>query len=305
MQVDGIKFPYSLAVIGYGSAHFTQLGHRSSRDTRRDYMMIVDDPSAWHKENIKINPSHYPLFLRKNQILLDFIQPLGSETVHLFTPLEKLKYGVVAANVFLSDLVNWDTLFHAGRLHKPVSISINSSKSLNSHKVSECVALNRKFALQAALLMLPQRFSFRQMLREIVGLSYLGDPRFLTGIGEDPLKVDRIVAGQIDLLTSIYRPLLKSCHDVKNVGNIDGDCQFWQDVSAVAKLAILTNHPLKRAFRDPFLICKSNQMASETRRAIVSITRIPSIKQALKGVLTAGPTQALLYAFSKIKRSLT
>lgn len=36
--------------------------------------------------------------------------------------LQNIKYGVVSVDTLCNDLLNWETMYLSGRLHKPVSI---------------------------------------------------------------------------------------------------------------------------------------------------------------------------------------
>lgn len=39
--------------------------------------------------------------------------------------LQIIKYGVISTEALIDDLMHWKTLYVAGRLHKPVSITIS------------------------------------------------------------------------------------------------------------------------------------------------------------------------------------
>lgn len=64
-----------------------------------------------------------------------------------------IKYGVVGADVLLRDLHAWDTLYIAGRLHKPVLHLIRDAE------LAAAAEANLAAALAAGLLLLPGRFS--------------------------------------------------------------------------------------------------------------------------------------------------
>ena len=121
-----------------------------------------------------------------------------------------IKYGVVKLDTLQRDLLSWDSLYIAGRLHKPVTIltpsSSPSSSSLPSSAAAAAAAaaasatvaaaqrLNLESALRVGLLLVEEeRFSLRQLLRVVCGLSYEGDVRI--GLAEDSSKVERIVQG--------------------------------------------------------------------------------------------------------------
>ena len=87
------------------------------------------------------------------------------------------------------DLEEWETLYMAGRLQKPVKILRQDAKLALATKK------NLENAIRAALLMLPERFTEEDLYLTIAGLSYSGDFRML--VGENPHKVFNIVYAQM------------------------------------------------------------------------------------------------------------
>lgn len=113
-----------------------------------------------------------------------------------------IKYGVVSTQTFLSDLQNWNTFYWAGRFQKPV---IQISNSIIPSEIKNAMYINRLNAMKISLTMLPKSFTRDQLLQQIVGLSYKGDPR--VGIAEDPQKIQKIVQTQQAQLIQIYKPI--------------------------------------------------------------------------------------------------
>jgi translocator assembly and maintenance protein 41 len=120
----------------------------------------------------------------------------------------RIKYGVVALPTLLRDLRDWDALYVAGRMHKPVATLRADGR------VAAAAEGNLVSALACALLLLPvrgraraawhharaaparsrcdaccaqERFSERQLHATLCGLSYTGDVRM--AIAEDASKV--------------------------------------------------------------------------------------------------------------------
>lgn len=100
------------------------------------------------------------------------------------------------------DLLDWNWLYAAGRLQKAVVDVIPPTN------LSLCNALkeNRKSALGAALLQLPEVFTYEQLFTQIVSLSYNGD--FRMRFGEDRNKIKQIVNGTMEKLIDVYAPLI-------------------------------------------------------------------------------------------------
>ena len=69
------------------------------------------------------------------------------------TPVQRIKYGVVAAETLRSDLRNWDTCYISGRLHKPVQMLRADAPLMRAHES------NLQSALAAGILLLPPRFT--------------------------------------------------------------------------------------------------------------------------------------------------
>lgn len=98
-----------------------------------------------------------------------------------------IKYGVISSQRLKRDLIDWDDLYLAGRMHKPTHTLMYDAS------VTEHQCFNIQSALRVALLSLPHKFSLRELLHQICMLSYLGD--FRMRFAEDSKKVDRIVKG--------------------------------------------------------------------------------------------------------------
>jgi mitochondrial translocator assembly and maintenance protein 41 len=75
---------------------------------------------------------------------------------------------VIDATTALQDLLEWNSLYLAGRMHKPI-------KTLTSCQCFEAAAIqNCKSAVAAALLMLPEQFTRSDLVAKVCQLSYQG-----------------------------------------------------------------------------------------------------------------------------------
>jgi translocator assembly and maintenance protein 41 len=79
-----------------------------------------------------------------------------------------VKYGVVSMDRLLLDLHTWDTLYLAGRFQKPTLVLRNDSRFTISNQI------NLKYAVRAALCLLPKRFTKQDLYMTITGFSYAG-----------------------------------------------------------------------------------------------------------------------------------
>jgi translocator assembly and maintenance protein 41 len=107
---------------------------------------------------------------------------------------------VTTVDTLCSDLLNWDTLYLAGRMHKPIRIIKDDPRVRLTQQV------NLVSAARVALLTLPARFDRAALFHQIAGFSYAGDPRMHLP-AENRGKVANIVAAQTPQFAELYRPL--------------------------------------------------------------------------------------------------
>lgn len=232
-----------------------------------DVILVVDDPVQWHRENLRVNSSHYSLLGR-----LELLHRGLFFNTHV--PGERLtKYGVLSTSDFLVDLETWSSLYVAGRLHKPVEFL-----KTDSH-FDKALATNLESAVAASLVLLPSRFDELSLFMTIASLSYDGDVRFAIG-GENPRKVQNIVESRLARFRSYYKSTLQSyCDD----GTLSFDGEFVRRKDATRNIPV-KQRPLKEALR--------------------AIVRRSSLVQTVKGICTAGPYKSFLYAKAKRQKAL-
>ncbi|CAL4100612.1 unnamed protein product, partial [Meganyctiphanes norvegica] len=154
-----------------------------------DFILAVENPLEWHHQNLQLNSSHYsslrfggPEFITKMQdnwgakIYFNTLVPTNEGMI---------KYGVISRSNLITDLMDWDTLYIAGRLHKPVMIL---DKDRDDDELISALKINLYQAIHSALLMLPESFSEDQLYNVLAGLSYSGENKYLMGRGLDIWK---------------------------------------------------------------------------------------------------------------------
>ena len=122
------RFPGNMSLaFSYGSGIFPQNEYSPPSSNMLDFVFVVRDPLAWHKRNLEMNKQDYSGLMRfaGAKRIKNLMQNYGAFVYYnTGIPLEGrvIKYGVISEDNLVQDLVKWDTLYVAGRLHKPVHI---------------------------------------------------------------------------------------------------------------------------------------------------------------------------------------
>ncbi|KAL9185241.1 hypothetical protein ACHAXT_003018 [Thalassiosira profunda] len=218
---SGIDFSF-----GYGSGVLSQ--QQAGGPGMIDAILAVDDSQAWHAQNLHRHADHYSLLARTGgprfvawlqgnfgakiyfHPFVDIDIPLDEKTAH-----REIKYGVVATDDLISDLMHWDYLYLAGRMHKPIVPIGNIGEAARRDEIEEAQRANLRSAVSASLLLSEsadqQSFAIDHLYNTIASLSYTGDFRMKAG-AEDPDKVKKLVEtpGMRDLWDEKYVETLSS-----------------------------------------------------------------------------------------------
>lgn len=293
---------------GYGLGVFEQKGYTNASRPQIDMIHAVDNTMKFHSENIRQFGHHYS-FLKYFPSLRGHIQNAGAGVY--FNPYvtmrdhqEELiiKYGVVSMDTLLRDLVEWDSLYLAGRLQKPVAYLVDPSPEL---RVAN--QYNLTSAAVVGMLMLGQRkFLELEFYQSIVRISYLGDPRMRIG-GENPNKVANIVYKQVDLLRELYRPIVLGLMESNHLLVSEG--VFACNPAASKTLELVENLPLRfrsrllGAARVECLTSNHKMLAKHLKKTVKATVAGPALVQTLKGAFTAGLVKSVKYAWEKKRKS--
>ncbi|XP_063224067.1 phosphatidate cytidylyltransferase, mitochondrial [Bacillus rossius redtenbacheri] len=310
------KFTFCFA---YGSGVFKQLGSSDQSKNVIDIIFSVDNPSEWHRENIAKNRKHYSLLgWFGHEAVAKYQENWGAKVYfNTLVPIEKenavIKYGVISHSALVTDLLDWNDLYLAGRLHKPVEIIRNASYS----ELRSALQQNLHSVVHAALLLLPDAFTEKKFYETIAGISYFGDFRMI--FGEDKNKIENIVLPQIKAFWDLYAPVLNSMSDYVDVHHSDDGHQMcYQNFSPTARHYHLNQLPrtpqraVVRAWNKG-----SVKYRQDTEDALHSMAFDPdcgkmldscirdivwssSITQSLKGILTAGLLKSVKYSAKKV-----
>ena len=268
--VQSFNAPIEVA-IGYGSGVFEQAGYNVPHTEKPQIDMIlgVNNPEEFHRNNLIQNPNHYSMMKYLGSSKLSKFQDIGAGLYfNPFTEIlgHQVKYGIVSMDKLLKDLSQWDTFYLAGRLQKPVKF-LKHNKSVmywNQINLRNAATLAKHLTLKKNGLKSTDIKSIDefQFFKEITGLSYLGDIRYKLG-GENPNKINNIVTKNLDKFRYYYKPI-------------------WEDV------IVKGHHYLPQGYT-------YDNAEHLLRNRIAKSSTI----QTAKGILTAGATKSIKYAWKK------
>ena len=198
-----------------------------------DFIFGVSYTQHWHSLNLQQHRDHYSALGSLGSYAVSTVQDSFGAGVY-FNPYVTvngtlIKYGVVNLDTLCKDLSEWNTLYIAGRLQKPVKILRDNPSVRLANQV------NLLSAVRTALLLLPENFTEHELYSMIAGISYMGDPRMTVG-GDDPRKVNNIVSNQLSTFRRLYAPLIDN---LPNITFNDPQCSnpdWIEDASINANL---------------------------------------------------------------------
>lgn len=288
---------------GYGSGVFSQTIDEK-HEGMLDMILVVDDASEFHKRNLEKHSDHYAPWLRySGSEMVDRMQRrfLFKDAQVLFhvvdTPV-KMKYGIVHQDDLLRDLTQWESLYLAGRLHKPtLPITRNPPDEL-----IDAQNRNLKSAIAAALLLLPpaqgdesDTIDWPTFYSQVASLSYAGDFRMKVG-GEDPKKISKLVEapGQMKRFQSMYQPILKNLEG-NGILSQSSSSLSWngRDLSARKHLVHLLPPNINH-----------DKDIDNLANILANIVAPAARNQSLKGVFTLGFRKSIKYATAKLSKGL-
>lgn len=314
----------------YGSGVFSQGKASDAKKPQIDLIFGVSYTEHWHSLNMKQHPEHYSFLKHFGSGAVSFVQEKLGAGLYFNPYVEmdglKIKYGVVNIDTMLTDLHKWDTLYLAGRLHKPVKILRDEPR------VRFVNQANLISALRTALLILPEEFSELDLYKTVAGISYMGDPRMT--FGENPNKVNNIVNNQFLNFRNLYSSLLDVLPNVtlvhSSASKLPGTeipiASLRQDMDPIKRGNMVFRLPeefrkkVYNRFQGKYervetdgtslqstlfdqQIAADPTLTANVSQAIRSTVAWPSLTQSAKGILTAGIGRSIRYAGEKIKKS--
>ncbi|KAF2261938.1 mitochondrial import protein-like protein mmp37 [Lojkania enalia] len=240
------QFPAITYAFAYGSGVFPQSDGSTSRVTHSphpnppeailnwqkgggkmiDFIIATRFSQHFHSLNLSRHRDHYSFLGSFGSAVVSHVQDAYGAGAY-FNPYvtvdgTMIKYAVVSFDTLHRDLSNWDTLYLAGRLHKPVKILFEEPNIRVANQ------RNLLSAVRCALLLLPPTFTEKELYSTVTGLSYQGDPRMDYG-SENPKKIDNIVTHQIRNFRILYHDLIRSLPNISYVDQQTIRRPDWMD----------------------------------------------------------------------------
>ncbi|XP_019882039.1 phosphatidate cytidylyltransferase, mitochondrial [Camponotus floridanus] len=315
------EFPRNMKFcFAYGSGAFKQVNNDGNN--MLDLIFVVRNANKWHAENLVNNPNHYaqPLRFFGPKTITNVQEQLGAKifynTLVKTNQGQLIKYGVISEVSLVEDLLDWNDLYLAGRLHKPVKVIVEPDEN---SQLRTALVQNLHSAIHAALLLLPEHFTEIDFFKKITSLSYHGDFRMIFGENKD--KISNIVLPQLHHFKQLYEPILKHFDNYIDIPKSDHmivTCH--QDISPATKIHHLNHLPrmpqvkLVRAWSQGprskdtedclRAIAHDPECCDILEQCLKEIVWRSSVTQSLKGIITAGFVKSVKYSGAKIIKML-
>ena len=290
--------------VAYGSGVYKQAGYKDGQRVMRDMIFGVGNVIDFHQRILEERRSDYPAASRgksadqlaeithraAGMFYAPYVDFQNSEGEDLL-----LKWGVIDRGRLISDLENWDSLYAAGRLHKPVHTFVEDAE------VAGAIKENRRSALLAALLMLPENFTEEELYAMISEISYIGDARRNPLLKWDTNKHIQVVGANPGGFRRIYADAIEE--QGKNLVRLDGnrfqrnqEREFAEESFKSLPSGIHDRVRPPKRFDDP------DNVANSVRKGISKTVFWPSIGQPLKGIHSAGMSGIWKYFVDKMSK---
>lgn len=310
----------------------------SSSDNMIDFIFITPKSELWHQECMLQRPKDYSGIAR--WIGSNYVAKIGRMgaglyfnplvTVHIpesavdpsYALLGKehimkqhiIKYGVMEEEQLKSDLKHWDTLYIAGRMHKPVATLIASDEVMDLQE-----KYNLQYALSTSLLLHVGKATNNilytsDLYQTIASLSYMGDPRMTAG-AEDPDKLLKLVQseGQMKRFHALYKNQFERMEQMgllhRSSSSSSSETIEINLMDASVRRALYQKLPtrLQNDTKEIMDCTRTSQDIHDSlhktlKQSLASIVGPPARVQSVKGLFTAGLKKSIQYAAAKFRK---
>lgn len=282
--------------MAYGSWVFKQEWYSDKDRPMIDFVFWVENPYSWHKSNLFTNPWDYSGISKL--LWVEFVIWLQKRWAWIYyNPYVEyawntIKYWIISKNDLIIDLKEWNNLYVAGRLHKPVMVLHSDPQIQNA------IDENLNHALNTALLLLPENFDERMLFEMITSISYMWDSRMK--YWENPKKVANIVTKNIEWFNLLYSQILSWKSYVTGLNW----WLFQQDISSVRSEFLVDVLPqnLKKWIHINWALTRE-ELSRQIKLRVSCIIRKSSISQTLKWIITAWIGKSCRYASEKVGKA--
>ena len=300
-------------VFAYGSGVFQQEGHQDVSKNMVDFVFVVDEPGDWHEQNLIRNSDHYSFLRHFGARRIASVQENFGAGIYFNTlvPCEGrlMKYGVISTKCLLDDLLDWNTLYVGGRLHKPVNtVHFERDPALSAAQLT-----NLQSAVHTALLTLSDSFSEQDLFTAICGLSYSGD--FRMKVGEDKNKISNIVKPNMERFRAMYENILdtdphlywnKTQGEFEQSLSVASRSHHLNLLPKMLQINVVAHRNKDGRQRDTEEVlhdlAHDIDCSDIIHECVAKIVHKSSISQSLKGLLTAGVVKSAQYSYSKLQK---
>ena len=290
--LDNYDVDFAMA---YWSWVFRQNWYSSDDNPMIDFVFWANNIEEWHKWNLESNKPDYSYLVRIFWIkFINYLQKTWAKIY--YNPYCKfennsIKYWAISINDLIEDLEQWNYLYVAWRLQKPVHI-------LKSNiQIDQAINKNLKNALTTALLLLPEKFTKKDLFTTITSLSYMGDSRMK--YWENPHKISNIVDKNMQWFLDLYRDQIES---VSGILKFIDDENMTQDKSEKTSFELFESLPIWLYSKLKFST-DHEELKQNICLAISDIVNSPSIWQTIKWIFTGWVVKSVKYASEKIKKA--
>lgn len=299
----------------YGSGIFQQQHDTNFHKNMLDFIFVVDDPEIFHSENMQFNKNHYSFLRYLGAGNISMIQKRAASVY--FNTLIKcenriMKYGVISTQDLKNDLLDWESLYISGRLHKPVKFVHYDD---NDADLSAALTVNLKSAMHTSLLLLDDNFTEEEFFHTITGLSYHGD--FRMQFGENKNKINNIVKNNLDEFIKLYEPFLSDDphlywnREKKYFEQSQCSSSRYHHLNLLPKMVLqglvdIYNCDGKSRDTEEVLysLCHGNSCSDQIFLSVNRIVHKSSRYQSCKNIFTAGLSKSMRYSSKKIYKML-
>ena len=283
--------PEVVAAYGYGSGIIKQEGYTNKDKKQLDLILVVNNLKEWHLKNMKQNKKDYSfigsLFFKnakeeklKGKTNITYISNIKENN-------NTFKYGTIEEKDLINNLKTWNSFYTPGRFQKVVY------PIKETDKIKEAIKYNRECALLLSAYLLNKDYTTRkELFNMICSLSYLGDTRMK--FAENPKKVENIVNGSYDELSSIYDIKSPFFYKIDNE-NIKINLDYISNY-------ITTDNNLPLYLKEYIYKNDNKSLNDNIINYITNLNKEESIKQTIKGIETNGVLRSLDYASKKLTK---